>query len=209
VLLIDDHQVVREGLRALLREAGDIAVVAEAADGESGVACARAGGVDVVVMDVGLPGLGGVTATRRIVAACPEVRVVVLSMYDDAPTVEAAFQAGARGYVLKGGGIGPLCAAIRAAMRGEVYVGEGVPDYVPRLSGAAAAAGSAVPEALTAREQEVVQLIAAGCTAREAAARLGLKPKTVENHRARIMEKLGIHTTAGLVRYALRAGLAR
>ena len=155
-------------------------------------------------MDFGLPGLNGADATARLKKSRPDVAVVVLSMRDDAPTVDRALRAGARGYVVKGAGVDDLCAAIRSAARGEVYLSPAVSDFV--LQGYLAGEGE-VTDPLTAREREVLQLVAEGLTGREVAGRLGLAPKTVDNHRARIMDKLGIRTTAGLVRYAIHSGL--
>jgi DNA-binding NarL/FixJ family response regulator len=205
VLLVEDHQVVREGLRALLRAETDIEVVGEAADGAAAVRLAEESAADVVVVDIGLPGLNGVEVIRRLRRERPDLQAVVLTMHDDAATVDRALHAGARGYVLKGSGVATVCQAIRAVRRGDVFLSPGVSDCV--LQGYLAA-GSTQKDALSAREREILQLIAEGHTSRRIAERLGLRPKTVENHRAAIMEKLGIHTTAGLVRYALRSGIA-
>ena len=206
VLLAEDHQMVREGLRVLLDGHDDVDVVGEAADGEAAVRLATERGPDVVVMDLGLPLLNGVEATVRLRKERPDILVVALSMHDDAPTVDRALRAGARGYVLKGAGVDCLAEAVRTVVRGDVYLSPGVSDYV--LQGYLAADEGA-PDPLTPREREVLQLVAEGHTGRQAAARLGLSPRTVENHRARIMDKLGIHTTAGLVRYAMRIGLVQ
>lgn len=204
VVLAEDHQMVRQGLRSLLEDVEDIEVIGEAEDGPGAVALAEAKGPDVVVMDFGLPGLNGADAAARLAKSRPDVAVVVLSMRDDAATVDRSLRAGARGYVVKGAGVEDLCEAIRCAARGEVYLSPAVSDYV--LQGYLAGKdGPADP--LTAREREVLQLVAEGLTGREVAGRLGLAPKTVDNHRARILDKLGIRTTAGLVRYAIHAGL--
>jgi DNA-binding NarL/FixJ family response regulator len=192
-------------LRALLSAESDFEVVGEASDGAAAVALVEKLLPDLVVMDVGLAGLSGVEATRRLRKSHPQVQIVVLSMHDDAPTVDAALHAGARGYVLKGSGIARLREAIRTVQRGEVYLSAGVSEYV--LQGYLSAQRSPA-DPLTDREREILKLVAEGRTGREIAELLGLKAKTVENHRARICEKLDIHTTAGLVRYALRAGIA-
>jgi two-component system response regulator NreC len=204
VLLIEDHQVVREGLRALLRAERDMEVVGEAADGAAALDLAAETRPDVVVVDLGLPGLNGVEVIRRLRRSRPEVQAVVLSMHDDAATVDRALRAGARGYVLKGSGIAAVCQAVRTVRTGEVYLSPGISDCV--LQGYLAS-GAPATDPLSEREREILQLIAEGFTSRQIAERLGLKPKTVENHRAAIMDKLAIHTTAGLVRYALRNGL--
>jgi DNA-binding NarL/FixJ family response regulator len=196
VLLVEDHQVVREGLRALLSAQPDFEVVGEADQGEEALLLAESLRPQLVVMDLSLPHLDGVEATRRLGRLRPAPQVVILSMHDDAATVEAALAAGARGYVLKGRGIAVLCEALHAALRGEIYLS-------PELSERGLSLGPETKGPLSPREWEVISLIAEGLTGKEVAARLGLKPKTVENHRQNIMGKLNIHTTAGLVRYAL------
>lgn len=202
VLLADDHQVVREGLRALLRAASGIDVVGEAGDGLQAVELAERLRPDVVVMDIGLPHLNGVEAAARVRRGSPRTQVVMLSMHDDAPTVERALQAGARGYVLKGRGVESLVGALRTVHRGETWLS-------PELAAKPLSAPGEDGVPLSDREREILQLVAEGHTGPQIAERLGLKPKTVENHRTRIMDKLGIHGTAGLVRYALRVGIAR
>ncbi|MBI5480268.1 MAG: response regulator transcription factor [Deltaproteobacteria bacterium] len=206
VLLVEDHQVVREGLRALLREEPDLEVVGETGDGREALRLAREVRPDVVIMDLTLEGMSGVEAIQQLRRELPDLPVVVLSMHDDAATVDRALRAGARGYVLKGRGVASLCEALRAARRGEVYLSPDVSEFVLQgyLTGDRPA-----EDPLTDRERHILGLIAEGLTAREIAGRLGLKPKTVENHRAAIMDKLGIHTTAGLVRHAVRTGLVR
>ncbi|MBH25491.1 MAG: DNA-binding response regulator [Myxococcales bacterium] len=204
VLLVEDHQMVREGLCSLLESTNDMTVLAEAHDGADAIRVAEERGPDVVVMDVSLPGLNGIDATLRLNRRRPDIPVVMLSMHDDAATVDRALRAGARGYVLKGAGVEYLCDAIRAVYQGEVYLSSGISDYI--LQGYL---NSDDPhtDPLTEREREVLQLIAEGYTSREIAERLDLKTKTVQNHRANIMDKLDIRTTAGLVRYALSNGL--
>lgn len=205
VLLAEDHRVVREGLCRLLADQVDLRVVAEASDGQEAIELAEAKGPDVVVMDVGLPGLNGIEASRRLQRTRPDIRVVILTMHDDATTVDRALRAGARGFVMKGRGVETLCEAIRTVHRGEVYLSPEVSDYVVQgyLSGA-----NPEQDPLTEREREVLQLVAEGYTSDEIAERTGLRPKTVRNYRTAIMDKLSIHTTAGLVRYALRHGIA-
>jgi DNA-binding NarL/FixJ family response regulator len=200
ILLVEDHQMVREGLRSLLSGEPDFQVVGEAADGADAVQRAAELAPDVVVMDIGLVAVSGVEATRRLVRDRPGTAVVALSMYDDAPTVDRALRAGARGYVVKGSGVAVLCEAIRTVRRGETYLSPAVSEYVLR---GFLRPGADDVDPLSERESGILRLIADGLTGRQIAERLGLRPKTVENHRARIMEKLGIHTTAGLVRYAL------
>lgn len=200
ILLVEDHQMVREGLRSLLSGEPDFQVVGEAAGGPDAVRLAAQLAPDVVVMDIGLVGPSGIETTRRLVRERPGTTVIALSMHDDAPTVDRALRAGARGYVLKGSGVAALCDAIRTVRRGETYLSPAVSEYV--LQGFLGRGADDV-DPLSERETGILRLVADGLTGRQIAERLGLKPKTVENHRARIMEKLGIHTTAGLVRYAL------
>lgn len=206
VLLAEDHRMVREGLRVLLSGVDGVEVIGEAEDGEEALRLATAKGPDVVVMDIGLPRLNGIDATVRLRKERPDIQVVALSMRDDAPTVDRALRAGARGYVLKGAGVDSLSEAVKTVARGDVYLSPGVSDYV--LQGYLNT-DEAVADPLTSREREVLQLIAEGSTGRQAAERLGLSPKTVDNHRTHIMDKLGIRSTAGLVRYAMRTGLVR
>jgi two-component system, NarL family, response regulator NreC len=207
VLLAEDHQVVREGLRALLGQERDIAVVAEAQDGLAVEGQVAAEHPDIVVLDIGLPLLNGIEVTRRLRDSHPGVQVLILSMYDDAQTADQALRAGARGYVLKGVGVADLCQAIRRVHCGEVYLSPQISEYV--LHGYLTTKGAPESDPLSQREREILQLIAEGFTARQIAGQLGLSPKTVENHRANIMDKLGIHTIAGLVRYALRQRIVR
>ncbi len=204
VLVADDHQMLREGLRDRLARAEGIVVAGECADGAEAVRIALDTGPDVVVLDIGLPALNGIDAAARIAAERPDIRVLMLTMYDDAATVDRALRAGARGYVLKGAGVDSLVEAIRTVARGEVYLSPAVSDFVLQgyLSG-----DSAERDPLTAREREVLQLVAEGFTSAEVGERLGVKAKTVQNTRSAIMDKLGVRTTAGLVRYALRIGL--
>ncbi|MSP63334.1 MAG: response regulator transcription factor [Myxococcales bacterium] len=206
VLLADDHQIVREGLRSLLRAEADMEIVGEAEDGAEVVRLAEAGCPDVVLMDIGMRGLNGVEATRRLKKTRPAIQVVILSMYDDPATVDRALKAGARGYVVKGRGIESLVEAIRFVSRGEVYLS---PDISQHLLRGYLQPGAGEVDPLSPREREILELIAEAFNGPQIAERLGLSPKTVENHRARIMEKLGIHNTAGLVRYALQIGLAK
>ncbi|GMV38859.1 MAG: DNA-binding response regulator [Myxococcales bacterium] len=202
VALVEDHLVVREGLVALLRGVPDMTVVGEATDLEGAARLAETASPDVVVMDVGLPGPSGIEATRRVLRVRPEAAVVILSMRDDAATVDRALRAGARGYVLKGRGVASLCEAIRATARGEVWLSPEVSELV--LQGYLRPGGRDA-DPLTEREREVLQLVGQGLTSAEIADRLGLRTKTVQNYRTQIMDKLGVRTTAGLVRYVLRS----
>ena len=201
LLLVEDHALVREGFKVLLREVPDLRVVGEASGGYEALQLAQVLRPDLVFMDVTLPGLDGVETTRRLCRAVPGIQVLMLSMHENASTVERALAAGARGYVRKGGDIHELYEAVRTVRRGEVYLSPAIAGFAPR--GVPLGGGSEDERRLTARELEVLQLVAEGLTSRQIATRLGVSPKTAENHRANVKEKLGIHTTAGLVRFAL------
>jgi DNA-binding NarL/FixJ family response regulator len=201
VLLVEDHTIVREGLRALLSRCADIAIVGEAEDGEACIRECERHSPDVVVMDLSMPKLDGVSATRAVSAL--GAKVLVLSMHGGDEYVRPAVRAGARGYLLKGNGLAQLVDAIRAISRGEVYFGPGVKD--PGV----AVVKVPVDEdpGLTPREKEVLQHVADGRSSVEIAELLGVSPKTVETHRARLMVKLAAPNSAALVRAAIRLGL--
>lgn len=209
VLLADDHALVRAGMRALLETCPDVSVVAETGDGREAVELA-AKGVNIVLMDIGLPGLNGLEATARIVKEHPQVKVVILSMHANDEYIRQALQAGAAGYLLKDAAPVELDLALRAVAHGDTYLSPAISKRVIEdyLAQAPARAGAAA-QVLTARQREILQLIAEGRSTKQIAALLGVSIKTVETHRADLMERLGIHDLAGLVRYALREGLAR
>ena len=210
VLLVEDHRLVREGLRLLLERTPDLAVVGEAADGEAGLRLfahlAAAGAVDVLVTDIGLPGVDGLEVVRRAKALAPALPVVLLTMHDGDAYLRGMVEAGADGYVLKETTAQDLCAAIRAVMRGEPGLAPAVAGRLLRLLRQGERRGHAV-DALSGREREVLGLLAAGLTSKEVARRLGLSVKTVENHRARLLEKLGAANTAAAVGLAHQQGL--
>ena len=206
IVLADDHQIVRDGLRTLLEQESGMEVVAEAEDGHTAVALAREQRPDVVVMDIAMPDLNGIEATRQIKADLPEARIIALSMHADKRFVAGMFQAGASGYLLKKGAFRELVQAIRQVVAGQVYLSSGITntvieDYVERLSSPDTAAG------LTAREREVLQLLVEGKSAEQIATQLHVSVNTVGTHRHHIMEKLNIHSLPELTKYALREGL--
>lgn len=205
VLLADDHNVVRAGLRALIDAQPDMQVVAEAADGESACRLAAELGPEVVVMDVSMPGLGGARATEQIRRARPEVRVLALTVHEDRGYLQQLLQAGAAGYLLKRAAADDLIHALRAVAAGGSYIDPSLAGRVlGTLIGHSSLSATAPP--LSDREGEVLRLIARGFTNREIAARLDVSVKTVETHKARAMEKLGVHSRAGIVEHAIRAG---
>jgi DNA-binding NarL/FixJ family response regulator len=208
VLIADDHRIVRTGIRAFLESKQDITVVGEAGTGEEALALAQALRPDVAVMDLNMPGMGGLEAIRRIKEEAAEVHVVALTMHGDQRFFLEALAAGAEAYVLKGADPAQLLAAVRAAAAGTAYL---TPDQAQRMLAEYRRAGERETEgtgaALTAREREVLTLIAGGMTGKAIAEQLSLSPNTVERHRTNIMNKLGLHNRADLVRFAIRERL--
>jgi DNA-binding NarL/FixJ family response regulator len=203
VLLADDHQIVRQGLKSMLEHEG-FRIVAEASDGREAVRLASSSHPDVAVLDLAMPVLNGIDAGREILRSAPRVRVVLLTVHREDPYVLEALRAGVSAYVLKTQAAVDLIQAIREVMRGAMYLSPGVSRVVVD----AYRKKTDLPaDPLSPREREVLQLVAEGKTTKEVAAVLGISFKTAESHRTRIMAKLGIHETAGLVRYAIRAGL--
>jgi len=212
ILLADDHTVVRQGLRKVLEERPDWKVVAEAGDGREAVRQAEQLKPDVAVLDVAMPLLNGVEATRQIVKHVPGVRVLVLSMHADEAYVTQILQAGASGYLLKDSADVDLIQAVTAVSEGKSFFSPAIArlmldDYVKQRSGETGAIDRYTT--LSDREREVFELIAEGKTNKDIAALLFISPSTVETHRARIMEKLDVHSAAEIVLYAVRRGVIR
>jgi DNA-binding NarL/FixJ family response regulator len=211
VLIVDDHTILREGVRALLAGEPEIVVVGEAADGQEAVDKVDKLLPDIVLMDMVMPRMNGLEATARIKQRHDDVKVLILSMYDDDEYVQQVIQAGASGYVLKGMAADDLILAIREVYAGSSFLNPAIAaklieDYVRRVRGDEGDGGE---EPLTAREREVLKLIAEGNTNQEIADVLCLSRKTVESHRANIMRKLDLHDVTELVKYSLRTGLIR
>ena len=207
VLLADDHTLVRAGLRKLLESIPGMEVVGEAGDGLQLLEMAEKLQPQVVLMDIAMPGLNGLEATGRLVKTWPSIRVLILSMHQNAEYVRQALRQGAVAYLLKDAAPLELEWALAAVLRGETYLSPAVSkgvvsDYVHRLRSEEQPA-----DALTPRQREVLQLIAEGQSTKEIARRLDLSVKTVETHRTQLMKQLDIHEVAGLVRYAIREGL--
>jgi DNA-binding NarL/FixJ family response regulator len=208
ILLADDHEIVREGFRALIERQADFELVGEAATGREAVEQAAALSPDVVVIDIGLPELNGIDATRQIVAASEDVRVIALSVHTEGRYVTEMLKAGARGYLVKTCASAELIRAIRAVQHGETYlsskVAGSIVDTLVRGDGNATA-GSASP--LSAREREVLALLAEGKTSKQIAFELGVAARTVDLHRQNMMKKLDMYSVAELTKYAIREGI--
>lgn len=213
VLIVDDHTIVRQGLRKLLESEGDIEIVGEAADGREAVAKAADLTPSVVLLDISMPGLNGLEAIRQIMKRSPKTRVLVLSMHKNEAYVLQALRNGASGYVLKESASEEIVTALRALGRGESYLSPSISrvvidDYL-RINSGGEQAGRSLYESLTAREREIFQLLAEGLKNHEVAERLHVSVKTVETHRAHVMEKLGLNNIAELVKYAIEIGIVQ
>jgi DNA-binding NarL/FixJ family response regulator len=211
VLLADDHALIREGLRALLERHPSVEVVGEAGNGREAVKLAEEKRPDVVLMDIAMPDLNGLDATRQIRRLVPTARVLVLTMYDDRDYIYELLRAGASGYLLKGAAAADLLAAIDVVAKGGMFLEPPVAGLVVEES-LRGSRGTREPEplpALTPREREILQLVTEGCGNQAIGERLGISPKTVEVHRAHISAKLDIHDVPGLVKYAIRKGIIK
>lgn len=209
VLLVDDHKIIRDGLRKLLEAQPGYEVVGEGADGREGVELARQLRPDVVIMDIAMKGLNGVEATQKILQDAPQTQVIALSMHSDAPYVSRMLKAGARGYLLKDCAFEELSVALGCVAERQLYLspaitGVVVDDYVRTLG--TGKTKELAPE-LTPKEREVLQLLAEGQSTKEMAGALGVSVKTVETHRGNIMNKLELRSIAELTKYAIRSGL--
>ena len=206
IALVDDHQIVRDGLSALLAPIEDMDVVAQASSGREAVTLARKNSVDVFVMDIAMSDLNGLEATQRIVAADATAKIVMLSMHAGEEYVVRSMQNGARGYLVKNAAPEELEAAIRKVASGGVYLSPSIGDTM-RAHILNKSHASQTQEALTSRQREILQAIAEGTSTRGIAEKLCISPKTVETHRSQIMSKLNINNVPGLVRYAIRHGI--
>jgi RNA polymerase sigma factor (sigma-70 family) len=208
ILIADDHKIVRQGLRGLLEKEVDFTVIAEAEDGRAAVRLANELAPDIVIMDIGMPDLNGIDATRQVLADCPEARVIGLSMHADRRFVTEILKAGAMGYLLKDCAFEELVTAIRTVLADKMYLSQRIneqliQEYVSNLQRTEVS----VFTLLSPREREVLQLLAEGVSVKEIAERLVISVKTVETYRAQVMEKLDLHSIAELTKYAIREGL--
>jgi len=207
ILLADDHRIIRDGICSLLNAEPDMEVVGEADNGRKTIKLVRELIPDVVLMDVSMPGLNGIDATGQITTEFPNVKIIALSMHQDEQFVAGMLMAGASGYLLKDCSVDDLAGAIRSVAKGGVYLSPGIATHVVRRYIDKVTNGALLHRPpLTAREKEVLQLVAEGKTSKEIGFALFISPKTVETHRHRIMQKLGVKNVAELTRYAVRTG---
>ncbi|MBE7551284.1 MAG: response regulator transcription factor [Anaerolineales bacterium] len=209
VILADDHHLVRQGIRSLLEKTGDIEILAEAENGQEAVKLAERLLPDVLVMDIAMPRLNGIQAAEQIRSLGLAAQVVILSMYSDETVVRQALRAGVRGYLLKRSVVEELLLALRAAMRGEIYLSPAVSQMMMTdfLAGQSAAEVASPFDQLSAREREALKLVAEGATNKAIAEAMQISVKTVEKHRTNLMTKLNVHDLAGLIRIAIKHGL--
>jgi DNA-binding NarL/FixJ family response regulator len=207
IVLADDHNIVREGLRTVLNHEPDLEVVGEANDGRTTVRLARELRLQLVIMDISMPDLNGIEATRQILSESPSIKVIALSMHSDRQFILNMLKAGASGYLLKDCALEELIRAIRTVMRNQIYLSPAISGAVVKDLMQGTAPGDSAFTILTVREREVLQLLAEGKSTQKIAAALNVSVKTVETHRQQIMRKLEIHTVAELTKYAIRQGL--
>ena len=208
ILLADDHKIVRDGLKSLLKKEVSMEVIGEADNGRKTVQLARDLEPEIIIMDISMPDLNGIEATRQIVADSPDVKIIALSMHSDKRYVKGVLSAGASGYLLKDSAFEELVEAIRTVDTGRFYLSAGIAGVVVKdYVGSQANKDALTSDILSAREREVLQLLAEGKSTKEIASDLHVSVKTIETHRQNIMQKLNIHTIAGLTRYAIREGL--
>ncbi|HEV3256914.1 MAG TPA: response regulator transcription factor [Gemmataceae bacterium] len=208
VMLVDDHPIVRQGLRALFEAEPGFAVVGETGDGLQAVKQVERLDPDVLVLDLMMPGVNGLEVARQVIQRCPRTRVMILSMYADEAYVLEALRKGAAAYVLKGSTAADLVVAAREVAAGRQYLSPPLSQHaIEAYRSRAQSAPLDSYETLTTREREVLQMAVEGSTSAEIAARLSISPRTVETHRANLMHKLGLHTQTELIRYAMRRGI--
>lgn len=208
VLLVDDHEIMREGMSALLRRYSEFEVVGQASDGRQALEMAEQLRPDIVILDVGMPNLNGIDAARQLLSSQPNVKIMALSTHSDGSVVAKMIRAGAAGYMLKESAFDELIEGLSALMKGKTFLCKKISrvvfsEYVGLVTNPKAFKG----DSLTKREREVLQLVAEGNTTKEIAEQLNLSTKTIDSHREHIMEKLGIRNIAGLTKYAIREGL--
>jgi DNA-binding NarL/FixJ family response regulator len=212
VLLVDDHKIMRDGIKAILKHSGDFQVVAEAEAGPEAIQICKKQHPDVVIMDIGLPGLNGIETTTEILRHSPDMKIIILSMYDDEHSVVSAIRSGARAFVLKKASDNDLLDALRTVAKGGFYLSPQVSDRLLQRIQSGDLDSKPVPsavEALSPRELQVLRLVAEGKTSKEIAVLLDLGLQTVRSYRKTMMKKLGVSNVAGLTQVALAAGITR
>lgn len=207
IMIVDDHKIVREGLRRLIEDDGAFEVVGEAGNGREGIRLARQLQPQIVIMDVAMSELNGIEATRQLLTVQPEVRVLALSMHSDSRFVKQMLEAGALGYLLKDDAFEEIVTALRALVAGRMYVSPQASGGILQDLALGQLSGDGDTSPLTAREKETLQLIAEGHSTAEIAERLFVSVKTIETHRKKIMDKLDMHSIAELTKYAIRQGI--
>jgi len=205
IVIADDHKIMRDGLRKLLEQEEDMKVVAEAEDGYSILDLAEEVKPDVIIMDVSMPNLNGIEASRKILARFPEIRIVALSMHNDKRFIAGMFDAGASAYLLKDSAFSQLAEAIRTVYTGGTYIGSQISDVV--LQDYLNFLNKREPPSLTEKERDILRMVAEGKSTKEIAFVLNVSSKTVETHRLHIMEKINVFSIAGLTKYAIREGI--
>ncbi len=208
ILIADDHKMVREGLKDLLEKHADLTVVGEAADGLMAIEQAKKFAPDIIIMDISMPGLNGIEATRQILATNDKIKVIALSMHSDRRFVFESLKAGAKGFILKECAFEELVSAIKLTLEDKIYLSSKitdvlVKDYVSSKAGDSSSAFSM----LTSREREVLQMLSEGCNTKDIALKLNVSAKTIETYRLQLMNKLDIHSIAELTKYAIKEGL--
>ena len=212
VLLVDDHKILRDGIKAILERTAEFHVVAEAGDGVQAVRICKKINPDLVLMDIGLPGMNGIEATTEILRSCPRTHVIMLTIYDDENTVVAAFRAGVRAFVVKMLSSADLLDALRTVSKGGSYLSPEVSDHLLTRIQRGDLVANEIPgplDRLSPREEQILRLVAEGKTSKDIADMLELAPQTVRTYRKTLMKKLGVNNIAGLTRVASAAGLTR
>lgn len=208
IILADDHKIVRDGLRTLLERESDMEVIAEAEDGRAVVNLAKQLSPDLVIMDIIMPGLNGIDATRDIIRKDPHIKVIGLSMHSDKRFVSGMFQAGASGYLLKDCAFDELATAVRTVVSNHTYLSPGIANIIiERQRERSSQSGSTTFTNLTTREREILHHLADGMSSRDISSTLDISVKTVQSHRQNIMRKLNINNVTDLIKYAIREGL--
>ena len=209
ILLVDDHEITRQGLRLLIEEQSDMKVIAEAKEGRTAVELASELSPDVIIMDVSMPDLNGIEATRQITSKSSDIKIIALSMHSDSLYVSSMLKSGASGYLLKDCAFEELVIAIKAVVAGKTYLSPAISSVVidGYLGKMKKGDDSSDLDVISVREREVLQLIAEGVSTKQIALKLHISAKTVETHRRQIMNKLDIYTIAELTKYAIRKGL--